>query len=374
MRAQLGTFLRSTLPLDLATLDERDSGRYHSIWIPDHMVSFWPDAIWTTEFTDLATVSPSPHRYLDGIAVASAVATRTKRVRIATSVIDTVRRHPASIAQTALTLGHLSQGRFILGLGSGELENIVPYGFPFSKAVSRFEEAITVIRLLWERTGPVDFAGEFFELHHARLDTEAYDGVVPPIWIGAGGPRMLDLTGRYADGWWPTQAWTADDYAAKLKVVRQSAERAGRDPDAIVPAATLSFLVGDDDELAELLEAPLIKSWVLQVSAETMRSRGYSHPMGDGWRGYHDINPATLTRERLLDVLDRVEPEALLAVLRHGTPPQVARIVKDYCDAGLRVPTILDYSGLAGLQYAAESSAKVAAVEEEVMTLLGAGS
>src|SRR5277367_340008 len=132
MKVQPAAFLRTTLPLDLSRLDELDSGRYHSIWLPDHMVSFWPDSIWTQEFTDLATASPSPHRHLDGLAVAAAVAVLTKTVPIMTSVVDTVRRHPSLLAQTALTIDHLSRGRFVLGVGCGETENIVPYGFDFA--------------------------------------------------------------------------------------------------------------------------------------------------------------------------------------------------------------------------------------------------
>jgi phthiodiolone/phenolphthiodiolone dimycocerosates ketoreductase len=112
--------------------------------MPDHIVSFWSDAIWTPEFTDLAELSPSPHRYLDALTLAGAVAVSTERVRIATSVIDTVRRHPVMIAQAAITLSHLSEGRFILGLGSGEKANIAPYGFDLAHAVSRFEEALQV--------------------------------------------------------------------------------------------------------------------------------------------------------------------------------------------------------------------------------------
>ena len=154
------------------------------------MVSFWPDSIWTPEFTDLATVSPSPHRHLDAMAVAAAAAVLTENVPLVTSVVDTVRRHPALLAQTALTIDHLAKGRFILGLGSGETENTVPYGFDFTKPVSRFEEALEVIRLLWDSDGPVDFDGQFYQLHHARLDTEPYEGTTP---------RDLDRRERAAD-------------------------------------------------------------------------------------------------------------------------------------------------------------------------------
>ena len=371
MKVQPAAFLRTTLPLDLSVLPALDSGRYHSIWLPDHMVSFWPDSIWTPEFTDLATASPSPHRHLDAMAVAGAAAALTKNVPIATSVVDTVRRHPAMLAQTALTLDHLSKGRFILGLGSGEAENTVPYGFDFAKPVGRFEEALKVIKLLWESEAPVDFEGQFYTLQHARMDTELFDGRCPPIWIGAGGPRMLEITGRYADGWWPAGAWSPEDYAEKLGVVRASAERAGRDPMAIVPAFIQTCLIGDDAELAEILEAPLVKAIILQISAAELRKYGFEHPMGEAWRGFVDIDPHVLTRERIIAFCKQVTPEMIFAIIPHGTPDRIARIVKDFCDAGLRVPKIMDYGDMAGLKYGARSAAKVRAAEDELMRLVG---
>ena len=372
MKVQPAAFLRTSLPLDLSLLDDLDSGRYHSIWLPDHMVSFWPDSIWTPEFTDLAGASPSPHRHLDGLAVASAAAVLTKNVPLVSAVVDTVRRHPAMLAQTALTIDHLSRGRFILGLGSGESENTLPYGFDFARPVSRFEEALKVIRLLWGSDGPVDFDGRFYTLHDARLDTEPYDGHLPPIWIGASGPRMLDIAGRYADGWWPAGAWTPEQYAEMLGLVRASADRAGRDPMAITPCFIQVCLIGKDDAaLADILAAPLVKAFLLQVSAETLRGFGFEHPMGQGWRGFQDIDPAVLTRERIVDFLAKVRPEMLLAVVPHGTPKEVAKIVKTFVDAGLRVPKILDYGAMAGLGYAKASAANVRAAEDELLQLCG---
>jgi phthiodiolone/phenolphthiodiolone dimycocerosates ketoreductase len=371
MKVQPAAFFRTTLPLDMSTLGNLDSGRYHSIWFPDHMVSFWPDAIWTPEFTDLATVSPSPHRHLDGLAVVAAAAVLTKNVPLATSVVDTVRRHPAMLAQSALTIDHLAKGRFILGLGSGETENTVPYGFDFSKPVGRFEEALKVIRLLWESEGTLDFEGQFYKLHHARLDTEPFQGRFPSIWIGASGPRMLEIAGRYADGWWPAGAWTPDDYANKLKVLRDSAERAGRDPFAIVPAYIQTCLIGDDAELAKILDAPLVKALIMQIPADVLKAHGFQHPLGENWRGYQDINPGVMNREFILEMLKKTRPEAILAVTPHGSPKQVARIVKDYVDAGLRVPKILDYGGMAGLKYSAASAQKVREAEDELLRLAG---
>ena len=371
MRVQPAAFFRTTLPYDLSQLGQLDSGRYHSIWLPDHMVSFWPDSIWTPEFTDLATASPSPHRHLDAMAMAGSVAALTRNVPIATSVVDTVRRHPSLLAQTALTLSHLSKGRFILGVGSGETENTVPYGFDFKRPVARFEESLKVIRLLWESDGPVDFEGEFYKLQHARLDTEPYDGKFPPIWIGSAGPRMLDITGRYADGWWAAGAWNPEEYADKLGTIRASAERAGRDPMAIVPAQIQTvFISKDDAELTEILAAPLVKSHVMQITAHDLRVRGFEHPLGPDWRGFQDINPEVLPRERIVAMLEKVTPEMLASYLPIGTPKQIAQFMKGYVDAGMRVVKLLDYGGMAGLQYAARSAEKVREAEDELMRLV----
>jgi phthiodiolone/phenolphthiodiolone dimycocerosates ketoreductase len=204
------------------------------------------------------------------------------------------------------------------------------------------------------------------------LDTEPYEGRFPPIWIGASGPRMLEIVGRFADGWWPAGAWTPEHYAEMLGAVRQSAVRAGRDPMAITPCFVQVCLIGENEAAIErIVRAPLVASFLLQVSAEVLRRFGFEHPMGADWGGFHDINPATMTRERILDFLGRVDPEAILAVVPHGTPTEVARIVKSYVDAGLRVPKILDYSTMAGLEFGAASAANVRRTEDELLALCG---
>ena len=370
MSFQLAAFLRTTLPLDLSRLGELDSGRYDSIWLPDHLVSFWPDSIWTPEFTDLATTSHSPHRYLDGLQVAGAVGALTQRAKIATSVVDTIRRHPVMIAQSALSIGHLSRGRFILGLGSGERENCLPYGFGFEKPVSRFEEALEVIRLLWNSEGPVDFQGKFFRLEHARLDAELYDGAPPPIWIGANGPRMLGIAGRWADGWWPAGNPGPEEFAEKLGALRQAAEAAGRDPLAIVPAKMIVCLLGEPDEVREMLRAPLVKAYGLQLTGQDFIRHGFRHPLGDDWGGIQDIEPDKLSREKILAFLEAVDEEAILAAVPHGTPREVAREVKALHEAGLQVGAILDYAGMAGLDFAARSAPRVRELEDEALRLI----
>jgi phthiodiolone/phenolphthiodiolone dimycocerosates ketoreductase len=157
-----------------------------------------------------------------------------------------------------------------------------------------------------------------------------------------------------------------------LSAVRTSAEHAGRDPMAITPGFMQICLIGaNEDALAEILQAPLVKAFLLQVSAETLRGFGFDHPMGEGWRGFQDIDPAVLTRERIMAFLANVQPEMLLAVVPHGTPREVAKIIKAYVDTGLRVPKILDYGAMAGLKYAESSASNVRAAEDELMQLSG---
>ncbi|MEZ5742273.1 MAG: LLM class flavin-dependent oxidoreductase [Sphingomonadaceae bacterium] len=369
MKVQPAAFLRTTLPLGIDAVGDYDSGRYHSIWLPDHYVSFWPDSIWTPEFTDLAVHSPSPHRHLDGMAVAAATAVLTENAPLATCVVDTIRRQPAMLAQTALTIDHLSKGRFILGLGSGELENTVPYGFNFDKPVGKFEEAIKVIKLLWHSDGPVDFDGQFFKLEHARLDTELYDGKAPPIWTGAAGPRMLGITGREADGWWPAGAYTPEDYAAKLQTIMDAGDKAGRDMSHFVPALTQICLIGDEGEIEEIIAQPMVKSIIAMLTAKDLKQFGYDHPMGPDWRGIMDFDPHILTRERMIQFCEDLDTQAIRDIFPVGTPKEVAMKFKGFADAGMRVFKVMDYGGMGGVKYSANSAQKVREVEDEVLAL-----
>lgn len=370
MNAKPAAFLRTTLPLGIDMVGEYDSGRYHSIWLPDHMVSFWPDSIWTPEFTDLAKASPSPHRHLDGMAVAAAAAVLTKNTPLATTVVDTVRRHPSLLAQSALTISHLSKGRFILGLGSGELENTVPYGFDFARPVSRLEESIKVIKLLWHSDGPVDFEGEFYRLEHARMDTELYDGKAPPIWLGAAGPRMLGITGREADGWWPAGSYTPEDYAAKLKTILDAGDAVGRDMSHFTAAITQICLIGEPDEIDEMLRAPMVKSIILMLTAKDLAQFGYKHPMGSDWRGIMDFDPVKLSREAMLKFCDEMDPTAIRDIFPVGTPKEVALKIKGFIDAGCRVYKLMEYGGMGGMKFSATSAAKVRETEDEIQRLV----
>lgn len=136
----------------------------------------------------------------------------TSRVRLGTSVVQISARAPAACAMHALTLDHLSGGRFVLGLGvSGPQVVEGWYGEPFARPLARTREYVSVIRQVLGREAPVRNEGPHYPLPFAgegsvglgkslRSITHPLRADLP-IWIGAEGPRNVALAGEIADGW-----------------------------------------------------------------------------------------------------------------------------------------------------------------------------
>jgi phthiodiolone/phenolphthiodiolone dimycocerosates ketoreductase len=322
--------------VELAQKAEADG--FDAMWWPDHLMGWLPDSMWTPETTPLAESQPNPHIHFDPLVMMGAAGAATERLRVGVCVTDTIRRHPAMLAMEALTVSHLAQGRAILGLGSGERMNVVPYGIEWRKPVSRLEEAITVMRLLWRAEGrPVDYEGEFFRLESAVLGLQPYEGVPPPVWLGAHGPRMLGICGRLADGWIPTNI-LPQVYADKLAVIRASAEEAGRDPGSVTPSMLAYALCAPDEETLErLCHQPLTRLLfaAVDLAPETYARYGTSSPF-EGGHGFHSFVPTTVSREEAERVISHIPAGIVREGTLHGSPEQIASRIRDYHDAGLR--------------------------------------
>jgi G6PDH family F420-dependent oxidoreductase len=136
-------------------------------------------------------------------SVLGAVAQVTSEVKLCVGVTcPIVRAHPALIAQAAATTALLADGRFVLGLGTGEAlnEHILGHRWPIPEVrLAMLEEAIHVIRRLWSGD-TVDFDGEFYKVENARIfDLPA---VQPPIVVSGFGAAAASLAGRVGDGYW----------------------------------------------------------------------------------------------------------------------------------------------------------------------------
>ena len=129
------------------------------------------------------------------------IATATKKLKLGTGVTcPTVRIHPGIIAQAAATAETMMPGRFFLGVGSGENLNEHIFGDPWPEVDVRLEmleEAIDVIRLLWEG-GQQSHHGPHYDLSNARI--YSLPDAPPPLMVAASGEKAAKLAGRLGDG------------------------------------------------------------------------------------------------------------------------------------------------------------------------------
>jgi phthiodiolone/phenolphthiodiolone dimycocerosates ketoreductase len=311
--------------------------RVDSLWTVDHFLGFLPQSIWDKEFTWLASPGSSPDEFFDYQVLLGYLGKRVGRRQLGVGVTEPIRRHPVLIAQMAMTLSHLTKRAPILGIGAGERENIEPYGLDFSAPVSVLEEALEIIRLCFDSRGPVGFQGKHFTLDGALMDLLPAEGRTPELWVAAHGPRMLRLTGRFGDGWYPTIPMGPEDYASKLGMVRQAATEAGRDPDQIVPAMQTFFISANStDDARALLDTRPVRFAALLASDEVWQRRGLTHPLGEGFRGMVDFVPTRFDRERMNALIDAVPVDVMAKEALWGTPDRIVAKIRDLGDAGLR--------------------------------------
>ena len=223
--------------LDLAVLAEQKG--FDGVWVSDHY---------------------QPFRHTDGhapfsLAWLGAATQRTRRAALGTSVLTpTFRYHPSIVAQAFATLERLAPGRVILGLGTGESMNEVPVTgleWPeFKERFARLREAVELIRKLWAEDF-VTFDGEYYRTRDVTLYDKPSSPV--PIYIGASGELVSRYAGRVADGFICTSGKGMELYSEKLlPAVREGAEKAGRDYDAIVK--TIEMKVSFDHDRGRAME------------------------------------------------------------------------------------------------------------------------
>jgi alkanesulfonate monooxygenase SsuD/methylene tetrahydromethanopterin reductase-like flavin-dependent oxidoreductase (luciferase family) len=186
---------------------------------------------------DLVTFQDHPYqpRFHDTWTLLAWTAARTSRIRLSANVHNIPLRPPAVLARAASSLDLLSGGRFELALGAGgfwdAIEAMGGRRLEPGEAVQAFEEAIDVIRGVWDvsERSPLRAGGEFYRVDGAKRGPAPAHEM--PIWVGATGPRMLRLLGRKADGWLPSYAWAKREGIVEGNaVIDAEAVSVGRDP------------------------------------------------------------------------------------------------------------------------------------------------
>jgi alkanesulfonate monooxygenase SsuD/methylene tetrahydromethanopterin reductase-like flavin-dependent oxidoreductase (luciferase family) len=166
------------------------------------------------------------------------------------------------LAKSAASLDVLSGGRIELGLGAGAFwEAVVAMDGPRrspGEAVRSVEEAIEVMRLVWSDKRSLRFDGEFYSLKGMRPGPRPAHDI--GIWVGAYGPRMLNLVGRLADGWVPSYGYSPPERLPGMNErIDEGAAEAGREPHEIRRAYNVSGRIGPEGDCP--LEGPASR-WV----------------------------------------------------------------------------------------------------------------
>ena len=171
---------------------------------------------------------PSP------LIVATAVASRTRRLKVGTSVILLPLHHPVQLAEDVVTLDIVSRGRIILGVGLGyQPADFRAFGIPMENRVGLLEEGIEVIRNCWSGK-PFSFSGKHFQLDEVQVLPPPFQKPSPPLWIGASTPPGARRAGRLADGFVAGPSTDMEDTARLVETYRQAAIRAGREPQVVL--------------------------------------------------------------------------------------------------------------------------------------------
>ena len=322
-----------------------------SFWVGDHLNALLPQSIATPEYFGIAAkLVPNVDAVLEPWTMLGNLAARNRlrRLRLGVCVTDGSRRNPAITAQAAATLHLLTRGRAILGIGVGEREGTEPYGVEWTKPVARFEEAIATIRTLWDSAGElITRDSPYFPLRNATFALPPYRGKWPEIWVAAHGPRMLRITGRYADAWVPFVISRPADYAGALEAVRTAASDAGRDPMTIVPALNRAVVTGRSrDDVDEALDSVVIKASALAAPADAWARHGVEHPMGADFSGVQDLMPQTIDQQTALSYTAKVPASLMKELTFNGTPDEVIDQVAQWRDQGLRYLLIINASPL----------------------------
>ena len=191
---------------------------------------------------------------------------RTEQIKLGTSIMQMSARTPATTAMAAMTIDHLSGGRFILGLGASGPQVVEGwYGEPYPRPLERTREYVQIVRDIVRREGPVEFHGKQYDMPYTGDDGmgigKALKSTVHPfrseipIYVGAEGPKNVSLAAEIGDGWLPLFFSPKEDawYRERLQIGFDASGEAGK-AHRFEVASMLTVIPGDNiEECADLV-------------------------------------------------------------------------------------------------------------------------
>lgn len=212
---------------------------YHSLWTFSRIL--YPDA---PPDQRLAPPYRSVH---DPLTVAAFLAGVTRRVRLGLAVVNLPFYPPLVLAKALTSIDIVSNGRLDAGLGLGwAAEEFAAAGVDMARRGERAEEFLACLRAIWAE-GPVEFEGEFYRVPRGWVDPKPVQVPHPPILLGGTAEPALRRAGRLADGWISSSRFPGDQIPRAAAVIRDAAERSGRDPGTVRLIVRGSLRLRDQD-------------------------------------------------------------------------------------------------------------------------------
>src|SRR5436190_15664536 len=207
----------------------------------------------------------------DAVTLITWAAARTERIGVGTAIMQIPARSPAATAMTAITLDHLSKGRFRLGVGvSGPQVSEGWHGVAFDRPLERTREYVEIVRTILRREKPLEFHGRHYEVpipggtglgkplktivHPLRSDV--------PIYLAAIGPKNVALAAEIADGWIPTLYSAVRGREAFEPHLKEGFARAGKSGDGFDVVAVCPVMVGEDVQVCLDMLKPYVALYV----------------------------------------------------------------------------------------------------------------
>jgi phthiodiolone/phenolphthiodiolone dimycocerosates ketoreductase len=319
------------------------------VW--DQLMNWFPQALWEPANSPMAAAFPDVDSIADPFLITAFALSAVEKLGFAICC-DALRREPAEMAQSLLTLAMATEGQGSLFLGAGEARHIVPFGRRRSIGLKRLEDAFQVMRLLLKETEPVNHDGRVWEMRDAFIGNGGKDRRPEVIAMG-GGPRLTDAALRHADGWSagaPFVYANAERYGEVVRGHRQTLEGLGRDPDGFsFGLHHIVFLAEDKDEFERHIDNPLVKWYAAtggRINMADWAPEGIKPVMPLDWHYAFKMLPGSMSKAELLAITDQVTPEMVRKTFFHGTPEEIAAEIRPFVEQGADRHLIADVSGL----------------------------
>ncbi len=273
----------------------------------------------------------------DAVVPMAAFAAETEKIKIGSGVVDCWTRNPARLASTFSTLDDLAPGRIILGIGAWWDPLASKVGIERKKPLKVMREVVTTVRaLLADET--VTFSGDFVQLDGVELDY-VYQERRPkevPIYIGATGMKMMELTGEIADGVVLNYLVSPEYNKRAMEHLEIGASKAGRSIDEIDrPQLVVCSLAEDRKEALD--GARLMVTQYLGQQPHIMKASGVPEELLDE---IGQVLTWPATHEQVEAASKLVPDEVVQMICAAGTPDEVREKVAQYMKDGCTCPIL----------------------------------